>query len=56
MTSATNALDENRRPEEVQQNSYSPVVEPANNQALIKEVITDLRFSQLRGCKCRSWL
>jgi hypothetical protein len=38
MTSATNALDENRRPEELQRNNYSPVVDPASNQALIKEV------------------
>jgi hypothetical protein len=38
MTSATNTLDENRRPENPQQNSYSPVLDSANNQALIKEV------------------
>ena len=38
MTSAANALDENKRPEKLQQNSYSSVHDPTNNQALIKEV------------------
>jgi hypothetical protein len=40
MTPATNALDEHRKPENMQQNSYSAALDPANNQALIKEVIT----------------
>jgi hypothetical protein len=40
MTPATNALDERRRPEKVQQNSYTSALDPANNQALINEVIT----------------
>jgi len=38
VTSAANALDETKRPEKLQQNSYSSVQDPANNQALIKEV------------------
>jgi len=39
VTSAANALDESKRPEKLQQNSYSSVQDSANNQALIKEVI-----------------
>ena len=38
VTSAANALNEDKRPEKQQQNSYSSVQDPANNQALIKEV------------------
>jgi hypothetical protein len=38
VTSAANALDVNKRPEKQQQNSYSSVLNPASNQALIKEV------------------
>jgi hypothetical protein len=39
MTPATNALDEHRKQEKPQQSSYSSVLDPANNQALIKEVL-----------------
>jgi hypothetical protein len=39
MTPATNALDEHKKQEKMQQSSYSSVLDPANNQALIKEVI-----------------
>jgi hypothetical protein len=38
VTSAANALDENKKPEKLQQNSYSSVLDPGRNQALIKEV------------------
>jgi hypothetical protein len=38
VTSAANALHDTKRPEKLQQNSYSSVQDPANNQALIKEV------------------
>lgn len=38
MTSAANALGENKRSEKLQQNSYGSVQGPSNNQALIKEV------------------
>lgn len=49
MTSATNALDENRRPEELQRNNYSPVVDPASNQALIKEPSSWLKHDSLKN-------
>jgi hypothetical protein len=49
MTPATNALDERRKQEKPQQSSYSSVLDPANNQALIKEVIY---FTDFKGeCK-----
>ena len=38
MTSAANELNEKKRPDKPQQNSYSSALDPANNQALIKEV------------------
>lgn len=44
MTPATNALDEHRTQEKPQQSSYSSVLDPANNQALIKEVIYYIHF------------
>jgi len=48
VTSAANTLDESKRPEKLQQNSYSPVQDPANNQALIKEVTN--RYEQSNLC------
>lgn len=39
MTPATNALEEHRKPENMQQNSYNAALDPVNNQALIEEVI-----------------
>lgn len=49
VTSAANALDENKRPEKLQQNSYSPVQDPANNQALIKEPSPWLKRDSLKN-------
>jgi hypothetical protein len=59
MTPATNALDERRKPENMQQNSYTSALDPANNQALIMEVIIFHllhRFSSFCGLSAQKHL
>ncbi|XP_033610855.1 myelin regulatory factor isoform X3 [Cryptotermes secundus] len=49
MTPATNALDEHRKQEKQQQSSYTSVLDPANNQALIKEPSAWLKSERLKN-------